>query len=63
MKKVNRKDLSPIKMTTNPPIQIVNAGFRVINTNGFIYEFVGIGWVKCEKAVVSDYLEIPQVFE
>jgi hypothetical protein len=63
MKTIDRKDISPIKMATNPPIEIVNAGFRVINTNGFIYEYVGIGWIKCEKVDRHDYLDIPQIFE
>jgi hypothetical protein len=63
MKTVDRKDISVIKMATNPPQSIIDAGFRVINTNGFIYEYVGLGWIKCEKAEQKDYLEIPQIFE
>ena len=48
-------------MATNPPKEVVNCGMRVINTDGFIYEYVGIGWKQCNKAERKDYLEIPQI--
>lgn len=44
----------------NPPDEIVNCGYKVIS-NGFIYEYVGIGWVKLNQAIKEDYLSIPQV--
>lgn len=47
-KSVNRRDINPIKMSTNPPEEIVNSGMRVINTDGFIYEYVGIGFDEIE---------------
>ncbi len=61
MKTVQRKEINPIKMETNPPEVIINAGMKVINTDGFIYEYVGIGWVQLKKAIKKDYLEIPQL--
>jgi len=48
-------------MSTNPPDEIVNCGMRVINTNGFIYEYVGIGWIKTDKATKKDFQEIPEL--
>lgn len=50
-------------MSTNPPSEIVNAGFKVINNeDGFIYEYVGIGWVRSKKkATKEDFLKIPQL--
>ena len=60
MRSISRAEISPIKMTNNPPEEIVNAGYKVINsTNDHIYEFVGIGWIKCEKATREDYQNIP----
>lgn len=61
MKKLTAKDLHPIKMATNPPESIVNSGMKVINTDGFIYEYVGIGWIKLGIAEHKDYKEIPQL--
>ena len=62
MKSISRNEIRPTKMAVDPPKEIVNCGMRVINTNGFIYEYVGIGWIKCKKAKQKDYLEIPQLF-
>lgn len=61
MKSVSRSEISPIKMSVNPPEVVTNAGNRVINTDGFIYEYVGIGWVKTQEAEMKDYLNIPQL--
>ena len=61
MKKINRSKIHPVKMSTNPPDEIVNCGMRVINTNGFIYEYVGIGWIKTDKATKKDFQEIPEL--
>jgi len=61
MKNINRNEIRPVKMATNPPEEVVNAGMRVINTDGFIYEYVGIGWRQGKKAEQHDYLEIPQL--
>ena len=36
---------------------------KVINTDGFLYEYVGISWVKMNKAKQKDYLEIPELTE
>ena len=50
-------------MSTKPPEEIINAGMKVINTDGFIYEYIGIGWIKLSKAEMSDYSEIPQLID
>ena len=60
MRTIKKSEISPIKMATNPPEEIVNCGMKVINSGDlYIYEFVGIGWVKTEPAKVEDYLQIP----
>jgi hypothetical protein len=62
MKSVSRDEIHPIKMATNPPEVIINAGMKVINMeNKFIYEYVGIGWIKLEEATMEDYKNIPQL--
>ena len=51
-------------MSVNPPDEVVNAGHRVINdTDGHIYHYVGIGWVKERKANIEDYQNIPQLID
>jgi len=61
MKTLKRSEIHPIKMAVKPPESVVNCGMRVINSDGFIYEHVGIGWQKLQKATRADYLEIPQL--
>lgn len=62
MKSISRNEIHPIKMSTNPPKEIINCGYKVINiTDGYIYEYVGIGWIKTIKAEIKDYKEIPQL--
>lgn len=61
MKTLKRKEIHPVKMSTNPPEVVVNCGMKVINTDGWVYEYVGIGWRKDKKAEQKDYLEIPQL--
>tara|TARA_R110001606_G_scaffold367191_1_gene522611 strand:+ start:2512 stop:2703 length:192 start_codon:yes stop_codon:yes gene_type:complete len=62
MKSFTRDDISSIKMGTNPPQEIVNCGMKVINTSDkHIYEYVGICWIKTDKADKEDYREIPQL--
>jgi hypothetical protein len=63
MKAISRKYINPIKMATNPPEEIVNSGYKVINSDGFIYEYVGIGWIKTSKAEKEDYQNIPQLVD
>lgn len=63
MKSLNRSEIHPVKMSTKPPEEIINAGMKVINTDGFIYEYIGIGWIKLSKAEMSDYSEIPQLID
>lgn len=59
MRSISRNEIHPVKMN-NPPDEIVNCGYKVIS-NGFIYEYVGIGWVKLNEAIKDDYLQIPQL--
>lgn len=61
MKSLLRSEINPIKMVTNPPKEVVNADMKVINSDGFIYKYVGIGWVKDVEATRTDYLNIPQL--
>lgn len=42
MKTINKCDIDPIKMATNPPEEVVNVSFRVISI-GKVYQYVGIG--------------------
>jgi hypothetical protein len=62
MKSILRNEIHPIKMSTNPPEEIVNCGYKVINNkDGIIYQYVGIGWVAGEKATMEDHKNIPQL--
>ena len=53
MYEVKRTEIGPIKMATNPPEVIVNAGMRCISNNK-LYCYVGIGWVEEREATVQD---------
>ena len=53
MIEVDRKDINRIKMATNPPDTIVNAGMRCI-TNNKVYYFDGIRWVEEREATKED---------
>lgn len=62
MKSISRNQIDPIKMSVNPPQEVVNAGYKVINNmDDHIYQYVGIGWVKERKAEMEDYKNIPQL--
>ena len=62
MKSVKRVEINPINMSVKPPEVVTNAGNRVINpTDGYIYEYVGIGWIKTREAIMEDYSNIPQL--
>lgn len=50
---VDRKDISRIKMATNPPDTIVNAGMRCI-TNNKVYYFDGVRWSEERVSTVQD---------
>lgn len=64
MKALKRNEIDPIKMATNPPKEIVISGNRVINSSDkFIYEYVGIGWIKTREAERKDYLDIPELID
>jgi len=64
LRSFNRKDITLVKMLTSPPSEVVNCGDRVINiSDGFIYEFENMKWVKKGKATREDYQEIPQLID
>lgn len=49
-----------IKMSTNPPKEIVDAGFRII-FDGKVFHWPGIGWVEEREATAQDEEKIPLV--
>lgn len=53
MIEVERKDISRIKMETNPPDTVVNAGMRVI-TNNKVYYFDRVRWIEEREATKED---------
>ena len=62
MKSFSIHEISLIKMSTAPPQEIVNCGMKIINlSDKYIYEWVGFGWIKTEKAEIHHYKEIPQL--
>jgi hypothetical protein len=56
-------DVSSIKMSVNSPKEITACGARVIDLNGKIRQWVGIGWVECGKATQEHYQNIPHVIK
>lgn len=60
MIQINRSEINPIKMCTNPLDQIVNAEMRVIS-NGDVYQYVGIGWIYLREANKEDFNKIPEI--
>lgn len=62
MKEVLRSEITPIKMTVNPPQCVVDAGFRIIHDNR-IKHWVGIGWVEERVPTKEDYNTIPRVID
>lgn len=61
--KINRYATNPVAMSVNVPEVIRRANMKVINTDGYIYDYVGIGWVKGNKAEQKDYDQIPQLID
>ena len=60
MKTIKREDINRIKMSTNPPPEIVKANMCVIS-EGYVYQYVGIGWVHERQATMDDYFTIPEI--
>ncbi len=54
------KELTSIKLSTNPPKEIVDAGYKVVH-NGKVKCWVGIGWVVEGEATQSDIETLPNV--
>jgi hypothetical protein len=50
---ISRASISVIKMSVNPPVEVVNAGNKCIS-NGKVYHYVGIYWVEEREATVDD---------
>jgi hypothetical protein len=62
MKSFSLNQIGVIKMCTNPPEEIVNAGMCVIsNADNHIYLFDNMKWNKTRKADRKDYQNIPQL--
>lgn len=57
---IKRKDITMLKMSTNPPKCVVAADGCVI-CDGMVSQWVGIGWIKVREATKADYENIPQV--
>lgn len=53
---VKRTEITPIKMATNPPEVVVNAGMRCIS-HGKLYSYVGVGWVEEREATREDIMD------
>lgn len=60
--KVKVSDLNTIKMSVNPPQELVNSEYRVIH-KGQVKQWVGIGWVTERPATTEDYNNIPEVID
>lgn len=64
MRAIKRNEINPIKMSVNPPKEIVNCGMKIINSSDkHIYCYVGIGWIKEREVTREDYLEIPELID
>ena len=62
MRALQRKDIHPIKLESNPPAVVVNSGFRLIGVDNYIYYYIGYKWVNSgQRATPTDYLDIPQL--
>ena len=53
-------ELTSIKLSTNPPKAIVDAGYNVVH-NGKVKCWVGIGWVTERTATPADKERLPEV--
>lgn len=54
-------DVSSVKMSVNPPDSVRACGGRVIDTDGKIREWVGIGWIDLGAATEEDFHNIPHL--
>ncbi len=57
---IKSADISILKMSTNPPQCVVDADWCVI-CDGYVSQWVGIGWITLRQAAPTDYDNIPQV--
>ncbi len=60
--KVKVSDLGAIKMSVNPPLEVINSGYRVIHEKQ-VKHWVGIGWVIEHPANPEDYNNIPEAID
>ena len=59
---MTKNDIGIIRMLTNRPQRIIDASDKIVNLyDGYVYEFIGIKWVKRHKAEREDYRELPQI--
>lgn len=58
--KINADLLTSLKMSTNPPKEVVDAGYSVI-ADGWVKTWVGRGWVSEHIALKRDYELFPEV--
>lgn len=58
--KIEIAKVSGLKMSVNPPKEVVDAGYRVIY-EGKVKSWVGRGWVTDRVATKEDYETIPEV--
>ena len=62
MRTLQRKDIHPIKLESNPAAVLINSGFRLINGDNYIYHYINYKWVNSgQRATPTDYLNIPQL--
>ena len=58
------KDISIIRMLTNPPQEIVKANYKIVSLkDGYVYQFntKRCFWEQKHHAVANDYLKLPQL--
>lgn len=60
--KIKLSDVSSIKMSVNPPKEVIDAGYCVIH-NKEVKHWVGIGWVTERSATPEDFKNIPEAIE
>lgn len=60
--RIKVSDLNAIRMSTNPPQELVNSEYRVIHKDQ-VKQWVGIGWVTERPATTEDYNNIPEVID
>jgi len=56
MKTLKREEINPVLMSVrNEPLEVID--------NGYVYDYVGIGWVKNRIATEVDLINIPTLID